>query len=518
MSLVEGRRLSWPRVTVVLAVAAALVFGSLRGWQWFQDSLVEVADSQWFAGYVDVTATPTYRFEDPVADTAASVVLSFVVADPEHPCQPSWGGAYSLDEADQDLDLARRVARVSQLGGVPVVSFGGQANSELAVACTDTTKLGAAYRSVLDRYDVSVVDLDVEGAALDDTASIERRAEAIARLQTEGDLEVWLTLPVDPRGLTDAGRRVVSTMLAADVDLAGVNGMTMNYAGSKEPGQSMGQASVAALTAMHTQMDEIWTRAGDRQTPAQLWARIGATPMPGQNDVSGEIFTLDDAEHLKAFAARKNLGRLSMWSLNRDRTCSSNWPDVTKVSTSCSGLNQPTGAFATVFGDDVENGPTLPGTGSASPTASATATSSDDPATSPYPVWNEARAYQSGERVVWRQNVYVAKWWTSGEVPDDPTVADSAAPWRLVGPVLPGDTPEPLPTVAPGTYPAWKPDVAYEAGERVQLGSAAFVALWWTQGDSPDAPATRDSPSPWRRLGTSDLGQGPDARPTSVTR
>ena len=62
-----------------------------------------------------------------------------------------------------------------------------------------------------------------------------------------------------------------------------------------------------------------------------------------------------------------------------------------------------------------------------------------------------ARLTQAGERVVWRRNVYVAKWWTSGEVPDDPTLADDATPWRLIGPVLPGETPAPEPTVPPGT-------------------------------------------------------------------
>lgn len=503
MGLVEGRRLSWLRVAVVLVVAAGAVVGSLRGWQWFQDSRVEVEQTQWFAGYVDVTTTPSYGFEDPVDGTGPSAVLSFVVAHEASTCRPSWGGAYSLAEADRDLDLARRIARVEQRGGVPVISFGGQANTELAVACTDEQKLFEAYRSVLQRYDVSVIDLDVEGEALDDTAATARRAAVMARLQRDHEVAVWLTLPVDPRGLTPAGRDVVATMLSAGVELAGVNAMTMNFGASKEPGDSMAQASISALTTLHEQLDAAYSTVGERRTRAQLWSLIGATVMIGQNDVAGEIFTLDDAAEVKAFAARRNLGRLSLWSLNRDRTCSNNWPDVTRVSTSCSGLNQQAGAFARTLGAKVLSGPevALTPTPSMSPTREPT----DDPATSPYPVWNQARAFQAGERVVWRRNVYVATWWTSGDVPDDPTVPDSAAPWRLIGPVLPGDTPEPLPTVAPGTYPAWRPQVAYEAGQRVQLGSLGYVALWWTQGDSPDAPATRDSPSPWRRLGTADL-------------
>ena len=40
-----------------------------------------------------------------------------------------------------------------------------------------------AYRAVVDRYDLRVIDLDIEGAALTDQAASERRAKAIAALQ-----------------------------------------------------------------------------------------------------------------------------------------------------------------------------------------------------------------------------------------------------------------------------------------------------------------------------------------------
>ncbi len=40
---------------------------------------------------------------------------------------------------------------------------------------------------------------------------------------------MWLTLPVSPNGLTADGLRVVDQMLSAGVDLAGVNGMTMDF-------------------------------------------------------------------------------------------------------------------------------------------------------------------------------------------------------------------------------------------------------------------------------------------------
>ena len=128
---------------------------------------------------------PRYAFEDPVSEEAENVLLSFIVADPGNACTPSWGAAYSLDDAGSALDLDRRVARLQQLGGTVSVSFGGLINKELATSCTDAGQLEAAYRAVVDRYNVSSIDLDIEGDALTDVASLDRRAAAVAALQQD---------------------------------------------------------------------------------------------------------------------------------------------------------------------------------------------------------------------------------------------------------------------------------------------------------------------------------------------
>ncbi|MBM9459844.1 hypothetical protein JK386_07995 [Nocardioides sp. zg-536] len=529
MALVEGRRLSWVRLGIVLVTTAAVAFASLEGWRWFQDSRVKLSTDVWFAGYVDVTATPTLAFEEPdtTAEGAAApnAVLAFVVADRADPCRPSWGAAYTLDEAEDQLDLDRRIARLRQLGGAPIVSFGGQANTELAVGCTDVDALYDAYREVVRRYSGGMIDLDIEGAALEDAEANQRRAEAVVRLQEAEDTEVWVTLPVAPHGLTESGLALVRTMIRAGVDLAGVNVMTMDYGGSKDAEDSMAQASIKALESTHAQLGELYVAAGDRRTEAQLWRLLGATPMLGQNDVVEEVFTLADAERLRDFADEKKLGRVSAWSLNRDRPCSNNWPDPTKVSDSCSGVRQAAGDFAAVLGEEREGVPQRAVVPSATPSPtqvpSPGATPTDDPETSPYQIWDPEVVYQKEERVVWRRNVYVAKWWTSGDVPDDPTIEDSASAWRLIGPVLPGERPQPTPKVPEGTYPMWRPGKVYRAGSQVQLDGVAYVALWWTRGTSPDQPSTADAPSPWRRLSAAELasasaepGKKPRQRPS----
>jgi chitinase len=508
-----GRRLSKLRLGFLVLVLVALTGGSYWGFRSFQDANAASSIPSVFSGYVDVTATPRYAFESPATAEARVAVLSFIVSDKQDSCAPSWGAAYSLSAAESELDLDRRIARLRQAGGTVSVSFGGAINTELAVGCTDPSRLADAYREVVERYDLGSIDLDVEGAALADPSSIDRRAKAVAVLQAdrkkEGkNLDVWLTLPTDPAGLTQQGRDLVARTLRSGVAVTGVNIMTMDFGGSKPAGQSMYQASASAADAAHIQLQNLYRETGEDIGSDVAWRRLGITPMIGQNDVAGEVFTLDDAAALNTYARSKGVGRVSMWSLNRDRTCGSNYPDVTKVSDSCSGIKQGDALFSSVLGADVI--PTRLADGqSTSPSASPTAT--DDPSTSPYPVWNESARYVGGERTVWHGNVYEAKWWTQGDSPDNPVDQGAAVPWRLIGPVLPDDRPSPRTTIAAGTYPEWSPSTVYKRGSRILFDGYAFEAKWWTQTDSPQAMLEGAPDSPWLKLTPAQI-QSPAAK------
>ncbi|MCP2369499.1 chitinase [Agromyces terreus] len=503
-----GRHVSPLRLTVLIVVIGGLVFAGFQGWRWFADNQGEQR-SPWFAAYVDVTATPFYAFEQPRGEADRDVVLSFIVADPADPCAPSWGGAYSLDDAEATLDLDRRIARVHKQGGEVLVSFGGLLNDELAVSCADGSKLVDAYASVLDRYDLAAIDLDIEGDALTNTASIERRADAIAELQqTRAEagtpVDVWLTLPVTPDGLTPDGTDFVASMLSAGVDVAGLNIMTMDYGSSKPEQQSMGDAAVDALDATHRQLGILYDRNDTPLTDATLWSKLGVTPMIGQNDVVDEVFTLEDAATVNAFVLQENVGRTSMWSLNRDVTCGPNYYDLERVSDSCSGVDQGDQTFAGVLGEGLDGRP-LNAVGATTAPESLPPVTTDDPATSPYPIWNEDTSYREGTKVVWRQNVYEAKWWTKGDVPDNPVLQEFETPWTLIGPVLPGETPIPVPTVPPGTYPEWQGDTVYNQGDRVLFDGLPYEAKWWTQGDSPRESEVDPDSSPWAAIDAADV-------------
>jgi chitinase len=517
----KGRRLSVMRLLLLAVVMGGLAISGFAGWNWLRDGQT-AGQTPWFGGYVDVTATPTYRIEDPANAEAATVVLSFIVAHPDDACKPSWGGHYTMDEATSQLDLDRRAARLAEIGGEAIVSFGGLLNDELATVCTDPDDLVRAYESVIERYAVNTVDLDIEADDLDNVEAGVRRAEAIARIQQSRDsrepLQVWLTLPVAPTGLTERGTDAISQMLEAGVDLAGVNIMTMDYGGSRFEGQSMLEASIAAAESTHRQLGILYEQSGQSLGDRTLWKKIGLTPMIGQNDVPGEIFDLESARGLNQFAHENAIGRISMWSLNRDTACGANWPDLEKVSDSCSGVEQNGETFSQVLGSGFSGRPGSSVQLAQEPEPTVTeAEITDDPASSPYPIWSPEYAYLADEKVVWHGHVYESKWWTKGELPDNPVLQAADTPWTLIGPVLPGETPAPIVTAPAGTFPEWNGEATYLKAERIMYEGRIFEAKWWTQGDSPEASLAGSDGSPWHKLNDEEVLEIIQSTPTGPT-
>ena len=491
------RRISLARIAaamlaVVVAVGGVFVFRSTGGTS--ADSVP--TSTAWAAPYVDVTIPPLFAFESP-GDHVDDVVLAFVVAHQTDPCRPAWGAVFDLDDAASELDMDRRVARLRQTGKDAVVSFGGAANDELAVVCEDDDELADAYLAVIDRYDVTTIDLDIEGDALLDDAANERRGRAIASVQSQrrdadGDLAVWVTLPVSAEGLTGDGISALDALLDAGVDVAGVNGMVMNFGGSRE-GRSMSESVEAAVDSMANQVTAAWKRRGDHISEREAFARVGATPMIGRNDVVTDVFTLDDAEKLHELAVDRGLGRLSYWSLNRDRPCGTNEEPIAAASNFCSHEEQDEFAFARVLDD-------LPGRAAVAAGADMTweriELLEDDPDHSPYDIWNPERAFVGGTKVVWHGYVYESKWWNQGSNPEQPVENPWDTPWQIVGPVLPEDLIDPV-EVPRGAEPSWNGEDVYDTGDRVWIDGSVYEAKWWNTGEPPNRPVSNDWDTAW---------------------
>lgn len=499
------RRLSPWRVLAALLIIIGLGYGTTLGVDRWRATESTTVYQPWFAAYVDVTSTPLYPFEQLGSTAASDAILSFIVASATEPCTPTWGTYYTLEQAAVALDLDRRIARLEQQGGRVAVSFGGALNSELAVACQDPDALFRAYQSVIERYRIDTIDLDLESQSLKDIESAKRRATVIARLQEQyrnngKNLAVWLTLPVTPRGLTPEGTDIVAHMLSGGVDVAGVNVMTMDYGASREGGQTMFDASRGALTETHRQLGVLYKQAGINLNSNSLWRKIGATPMIGQNDVVDEVFTLEDAVAFNMFARTQGVGRMSMWSANRDIPCGENYVDVKVVSDSCSGVKSPKSSFTQALSDGFDGDLKQSADMLTTEDPEGNTITVDDPERSPYQIWQETGMYPKGVKVVWHGNVYEAKWWTKNDLPDNPVLQSWETPWQLVGPVLLGEKPHEQPTLPAGTYPKWSGKVVYEGGARVLFDGVPFQAKWWNEGESPAASAANSDSSPWAAL------------------
>jgi chitinase len=496
------RKLSLLRLMVAILILAGIVYGSILGLQWWKLQQVLASNKPWFAAYVDVTAIPQFSFQQMGGTSNRDAVLAFIVSQSSNACTPSWGGVYTMNQASNYLNLDTRIARLQQQGGSVAISFGGAKSNELAVNCTNPTKLFYAYKSVIDRYNINTIDLDIEGSDLTNTAAGARRAIAIAKLQSERRKEgkkfaVWLTLPVTPQGLTQNGTNAISQMLSKKVDLAGVNIMTMNYGPSLVSGENMLTASESALIQTHRQLGILYQRAGIYLNSVTLWSKIGVTPMIGQNNNFNEVFTLADAIGLNQFALSHGVGRISMWSANRDITCGSNYVDVKIVSDACSGVKERSGEFSQTLGAGFDGSISLSAGFVTTKSLYKVLNTPDNPKTSPYQIWSQTGSYLEGTKVVWDHNIYKAKWWTQGNVPNDPVLQSWQTPWELIGPVLPGEKPIPQATLPTGTYPNWSGTVIYNTGQRVLFHGVPYQAKWWNRGDSPAAASSDATGSPW---------------------
>ena len=151
----ENKKLSIPRLLLALILIGGIVGGIYYYIQHrakFSNVENNTNSSPWFGPYIDVTATPTYNFEQSDPNFQKNVILSFVVSSEKDPCDPSWGKTFSINQAADQLDLDRRIARLRQNKINLAISFGGLLNDELSLKCTNQTNLENAYKKIIDHY------------------------------------------------------------------------------------------------------------------------------------------------------------------------------------------------------------------------------------------------------------------------------------------------------------------------------------------------------------------------------
>ncbi len=463
---------------------------------WWPLSAFGTLPDRVFAPYIDITLWPTPSLVEIYEETGQKYfTLAFITE--SGTAQPGWGGqsTYGTDF------YADEIAELRALGGDVIVSFGGANGTELALSVEDEAELLAAYQGVIDAYDLTWVDFDIEGAAVADTASIDRRNRVIKQLQDANpDLKVAFCLPVLPTGLTSDGLYVIQSAIEAGVDIDVVNVMAMDYGDSAAPDPD-GQMGDYAIQAAENTYEQILALGIDTDVT------MGVTPMIGYNDVTTEVFYLSDAATLLSWAqSSSEVSLLSMWSVSRDNgDC-----DVGTVSAKCSGLEIEDYAYTTVFQNYTVDG----SGGNLWPSVSITSPADGDTFDLDETITITADASDSDGSIT--QVEFLVDGTTTG--------TDAAAPYSMtwststsgmvdLTAVATDDTGAQVTsstvTIVVGedvcTADEWDEDDTYTAGDVVSYNGHEWEAKWWTQGDEPDED---DEWGVWEDQGTCNSGSG----------
>ena len=260
-------------------------------------------------------------------------------------CMLAWNGSSS-----QTVAAGRYLPDIRSLrglGGDVIPSFGGwsadQGGTEIGDSCKDPAAIASAYEQVVTSYDVTRLDMDIEGRSLTRTAGIDRRNKAIKLLQDWAaahgrTVQIQYTLPTSADGLEPSGVAVLQNAVANGVRIDVVNPMVFDY--YDRVTTDMGGAAVNASKGLHAQMHTLFPA----KTDAQLWAMQGATIMNGLDDYPRrtEVTDLADAQQLLGFARTAGMSTLAGGGIQRDN---GGCPGSTG-SNDCSGIVQGTWDFS----------------------------------------------------------------------------------------------------------------------------------------------------------------------------
>jgi hypothetical protein len=369
------------RRSVVVAIwsAAALIVGG--GALVFGPSSASAATGFGVAPYVDLSANSSGMLDSAITQAhIKAYTAAFIIGSG---CTPIWGDTLDINNSGANA----KIAQAQSEGAQTIISFGGAGGVELAQSCTNTASLTTAYQSVINKYHVNHLDFDVEGAAIADTVSINRRYQAIKTLEANNaGLVVSVTIPVLQSGPDGNGTAFLQAAKTNGTRIDLVNIMTMDYGGAVS---NMGSAAISAAQGTFSIARTIWPSFG--------YGNLGITPMIGQNDQSGEIFTIANAQSVVSFANSNGVGRLAFWSIGRDQQCPGGAGGG--ASPNCSSISQSTLQFTGIFNGSTIGTPAPTPTGT-TPTPTPTHTTTPTPTpTGAYPSWVVGHAYKVGDRV-----------------------------------------------------------------------------------------------------------------------
>ncbi|MER7976978.1 RICIN domain-containing protein [Streptomyces sp. NPDC095817] len=234
-------------------------------------------------------------------------------------CNPQWDGSRALTGGvDQQT-----VNTVRANGGDIIPSFGGYSGNKLESSCSSAGELAGAYQKVINAYGLKAIDIDIEADAYSNGTVQQRTVDALKTVKANNPgLKVYVTIGTGTSGPdTSLINRAANSGLSVDSWTI----MPFDFGGA---GQNMGTLTTRAAEGLKTALKNAYGYSDD-----QAYRDMGISSMNGITD-QNETVTVADFQTILGYAQQHHLARLTFWSVNRDRPCTSG------VADSCSGVGQ----------------------------------------------------------------------------------------------------------------------------------------------------------------------------------
>lgn len=286
------------------------------------------------APYVDACAWPIPDIVKMSKDSDGLkyFTLAFITADADK--KASWSGTIPLESQH----MLAKIRDIRTAGGDVSISFGGANGQEIAQVIENIDVLVSEYSRVIDLYSLNRMDFDIEGGAVAEDASVDRRNKAIVELKKKyPQLQITYCLPVLPTGLALAGEKLVQNAKKNGAVIESFHGMSMDFGDSAAPDPEGRMAAYVISSAENLRKQVM--------TAGYASPKIGLIPMIGVNDVTSEVFRILDATWVRDFFKTTPwMTYIGWWSVNRDQPGAGQGANPFN-----SGINQAPYDFAKTF-------------------------------------------------------------------------------------------------------------------------------------------------------------------------
>jgi alpha-galactosidase len=257
--------------------------------------------------------------------------LAFILSDGG--CNPKWDGSRALTGGTDQS----RIDAIRSAGGDVMVSVGGWSGNKLGEKCSSASALAGAYQKVINAYKLKALDIDIENTEWSNATVRQRVVDALKTVKANNPgLKTVITFGTTTSGPDSTGvdmiKRAANSGLANDVWCI----MPFDFGGGTT---NMGTLTTQAMEGLKARVKSAYG-----YSDATAYAHIGLSSMNGKTDDSGERVRVADFRTMLAYAQQHHIGRLTYWSVNRDRPCGSGTDGD-----SCSGVTQQPYDYLKVF-------------------------------------------------------------------------------------------------------------------------------------------------------------------------